>query len=123
MANPSKDKGTRAESKVVSYFKEAGLDAVRKALTGSADKGDIQLNGYSLEVKTGKQTANPSRSQLEEWLRQSEVESVNANEPCYLVVVRYRRSIKDAEVWHRDSGNILHMQYLDDFVQSRKEEQ
>ena len=123
MANPSKDKGTRAESKVVSYFKEAGLDAVRKALTGSADKGDIQLDGYSLEVKTGKQTANPSRSQLEEWLRQSEVESANANEPCYLVVVRYRRSIKDAEVWHRDSGNVLHMQYLDDFVQSRKEEQ
>lgn len=124
MANKNKAKGTKAETKVVKYLNENGIEASRKALTGSKDEGDIQLHDWliNLEVKTGKQTANYNRAQLNEWIRQSDVEGENAGIACYLVIVRYRRKIEDAEVWwYRDDTGEYHMQYLDDFVNSFKE--
>lgn len=105
MANPSKAKGTRAETSVVRFLRERGWEARRKALAGSNDVGDIEcrapgMDGWlSLEVKAGKQTANPSRSQIDEWLRQAMVEAENSGTDCYLVVVRYRRGLKDADVY------------------------
>lgn len=123
MSNPSKAKGTRAETAVVNFLKEHGIKAQRKALTGSADCGDVEIieRGFSvtLEVKAGKQTANPSRSQLEEWLRQAEVEAKNSKTECYLCIVRYHRKLKDADVYlqYKNGKNVVreHM-YLDEFV-------
>lgn len=127
MANPSKQKGTRAETAVVRFMQAAGWQAERKALSGSEDHGDIKCRGphtadwLTVEVKAGKQTANPNRSQLEEWLRQARVEAKNSNSTtAILCVVRYRRKIKDADVYlqYCDGDGYFtrsHM-YLDEFV-------
>lgn len=105
MANPSKQKGTRAETKVVRYLKEHGFTARRQALAGSDDMGDIEAYAPEtttkmiIEVKAGKQTAAPSRSQIEEWCKQAKVEAKNAGGHPVLVIVRYQRQLKDADVY------------------------
>lgn len=120
MSNPSKQKGTRAETNVVRYLNAHGVTAKRKALTGSKDEGDVAIDTVYgpmiLEVKAGQQTANPSRSQMDEWFRQAKVEGLNAKEEWALVIVRYRRKIEDAEVWFAmlDGGKARF--YLDEFV-------
>lgn len=123
MSNPSKQKGTRAETKVVRYIMEHGIEAKRKALKGNKDEGDIELPqlGISLEVKAGKQTANYNRSQLSEWLDQADVEQKNAHQPCYLVIARHNRSVSDYEVWKRKrpSEKDVVFCYLDDWVQEK----
>lgn len=104
MANPSKAKGTRAETKVARYLNANGLECERRALAGSDDEGDLRLvlrdgSEVTVEVKAGKQTTNYSRSQLREWMRQTTAESLNRGCPGILVIVRYRRAFEDAEVW------------------------
>lgn len=127
MANPSKQKGTRAETRVARYLTDHGLRTERKALAGSADEGDLRMYMYdgaeevTLEVKAGKQTANYRRSQLEEWKRQTLEESKNSGCMAALVIVRYRRALTDAEVWTpnaqwESSGLGWTMTYLDDFA-------
>lgn len=127
MSNPSKAKGTRAETKIVKYLKYCGWQAKRKALTGSNDEGDIEClppNGtewLTLEIKAGKQTANPNRTQLTEWLRQAKIEAENAGcNKSFLVVVRYRRQLIDADVYiqYEDGDGYptrAHM-FLDEFA-------
>lgn len=116
MANPSKAKGTRAETAVVNYLRACGVEAHRKPLSGSKDLGDVDVEDYCiLEVKAGKMTANPNRGQLTEWWRQALAEGENANRPCALVVVRYRRAITDADVYVKCKGVKAHM-YLDEFA-------
>lgn len=119
MSNPSKQKGTRAETKVVNYLKLRGIKAERKALKGNKDEGDIQVhnddgsNWITLEVKTGKQTANYNRKQLKEWLEQATIEGLNCEQVCLLVIVRYGRKIEDAEVWW---PGLRRMRYLDEWI-------
>lgn len=118
MSNPSKKKGTAAETRVVRYLEKHGIPAKRKALTGSKDEGDIQVDGnVTLEVKAGKQTQNYNRTQLDEWIRQAIEEGKNCGQRSYLVIVRYNRKIDDAEVWTKDKKNGRYtMMYLSDFV-------
>ena len=125
MANPSKQKGTRAETNVARFLTARGLPTERKALAGSADKGDLRTilpdgTEVTLEVKAGKQTANYNRSTLNEWKRQTCVESMASGCPAALVIVRYRRSLYDAEVWLLNGrwrcGRGWTMTYLDDFA-------
>jgi len=118
MSNPSKKKGTAAETRVVKFLVDHGVKARRQPLSGNKDKGDIKITGQDviLEVKTGKQTANPSRTQLGEWLKQSMVEAENSGCECALVIVRFRRRIEDAEVYI--PGSTAHtFMYLDDFAE------
>lgn len=124
MANKNKAKGTRAETRVVNYLNDHGLKASRKVLKGNKDEGDVDVvlsNGVhiTIEVKAGKQTANPSRAQLNEWINQCKVEGSNSNTVCYLVIVRYQRRIEDAEVY-LTSSNYMHEEYrmthLDTFI-------
>lgn len=123
MANPSKKKGTRYESAVVKFMTAAGLDVARKALSGSQDSGDIEVRGLKIpiiiEVKGGKQTANPNRFQLVEWFRQTAIEAEHANAMGILVVMRYNRKIKDADVYFRHNGVIVHM-WLDELCEMLK---
>ena len=53
MTNPSKRKGTAAESAVVDYLKASGAThAERRALAGALDRGDVAgIVGVCLEVK------------------------------------------------------------------------
>ena len=104
MANPSKDKGTKAETRVARYLTAHGLRTRRRPLAGSADKGDLLMllpsgEEVTLEVKTGKQTQNFPRSRMDRWKRETLQEGRNAKCRCALVVVRYRRAFDDAEVW------------------------
>lgn len=117
--NKSKAKGTRAETRVVRYLAALGLHAERRALSGSQDNGDIKViasdTEMTVEVKAGKQTENPSRSQIEEWLRQTRTEAANASCSGALVVVRYRRSLDDAEVYIPEGDDVTFC-YLDEFA-------
>lgn len=131
MSNPSKAKGTRAETQVVRFLRERGLPASRRPLHGSKDEGDIIVHcpfgePVVLEVKAGKQTQNPNRKQLAEWLDQAWVERSNSGMQCILVVVRYNRRLKDADCWlqgHDDEG-MFHREHfwLDELATSILEE-
>ena len=123
MANPSKKKGTRAETAVVNFLNAKGVPARRRPLSGSEDKGDIEIEVPSgtivVEVKAGKMTTNPNRSQLEEWMAQARTEMFNnlgdSNGAWCLIVVRYNRRIVDADVWYEClNGDVCHM-WLDEF--------
>lgn len=123
MANPSKQKGTRAETRVVKFLAEYGIQSKRKPLHGSSDEGDIDVvasgfggSGIVLEVKAGKQTLNPSRNKLDEWFRQTKVEGVNSKKPSALCVVRYNRALKNADVYFKWQGFRVHM-FLDEFCE------
>lgn len=125
MANKNKAKGTRAESRVVKELQANGIEAERRALHGNKDEGDVLVtmpDGEKriLEVKAGKMTYNPSRSQLNEWLDQTRIEEIYSGMRGALVVVRYRRSLKDADVYiqhriDRDYIVVEHM-YFDDLI-------
>jgi hypothetical protein len=134
MSNPSKAKGTRAETRVVRYLTARGLNAARRALAGSADEGDLCMilndgTEVTLEVKAGTQTANYSRTNFEKWKRQTIVEGENADCIPALVIVRHHRPLANAEVWmpcmKRDRDilqwipvpkGIWSMMYLDEFA-------
>jgi Holliday junction resolvase len=122
MANLSKKKGTNAESKVVRYLEDHGFVARRLALAGSNDPGDIEayapdsMDKIIIEVKAGKQTAAPNRTQIEEWCRQTKIEAKNSNaEHGVLVVVRFHRNLKDADVYIPYEHSRVHW-YFDDWV-------
>lgn len=123
--NKSKKKGTRAETAVVKALVAAGLDAKRVALSGNKDNGDVLLDldgiDFTIEVKSGKMTANPSRSQVIDWAEQATIESKNAGtHGGLLIVVRYNRKLSDADVWRQadDDPNLLLHMYFDDWVES-----
>ena len=123
MSNPSKQKGTRAETKVVRYLESCGFVARRQALAGSNDPGDIEayapdsMDKIIIEVKAGKQTTAPSRTQIEEWCRQTMVETENSGaKHGVLIILRYHRDIKDADVYiPLNEQERLHM-YLDNWT-------
>lgn len=115
----SKAIGTRHETAVVGFLENYGIKARRVALAGNKDCGDVEIEGTvpcMMEVKSGKQTANPNRLLLAEWMRQASVEARNSGKPCVLCVVRYNRRIKDAEVYFKWHGLVARM-YLDEFAQ------
>ena len=126
MANRNKAKGTRAETKLVKYLLENGCVARRQALAGSDDQGDLEVYAPDstekiiVEVKAGKQTAAPRRSQIEDWCRQAEVEAVNAGGAPVLVVMRYQRALEDADVYIPSAHCRMHM-YLDEWMEHLKE--
>jgi Holliday junction resolvase len=128
MANPSKQKGTTAETKVVKYLTARGLRAERRPLAGSSDNGYLRLilpdeTEVTVEVKCGRQTQGYSRSSIEDWKLQTLTESINSGCPAMLVIVRYRRQLKDAEVWlpngqwaSKKLMGTWTVMYLDEFV-------
>ena len=125
MANPSKGKGTRAETKVKRYFNQHGLPTERKALAGSKDEGDLRTilpdgTEIAVEVKAGIQTSNPSRTQMNRWKGQTIAEALNSHCMAILVIVRYNRLFKDTEVWIPNTEEYVRygwtMMHIDEFV-------
>jgi len=94
MANPSKDKGTAAETAVVRWARTNGFPgADRQPLRGNRDTGDIDLcPGIVLEVKNHAGVASvgqPAPAQLREWMAQADLERDNAGAAhCPLIVKR-----------------------------------
>ena len=73
MSNPSKRKGTDAESAVVTYLQSRGWKhAERRALAGAKDRGDIAgIAGVVVEVK------NCRTQSVGAWLREARKEQLN----------------------------------------------
>lgn len=104
MANPSKQKGTAAETATVNYCRANGFpDAARLTLTGRHDKGDIVLVGTSarprviLEVKAHKAFSD---GDVMMWLGETERERINAGaERGVLVVKRPAKGTAQISHW------------------------
>ena len=85
MANPSKAKGTRSESAVVAWSVMAGVPAIRPALAGTKDHGDVWLwpqgEGARVMVEVKDQPSAfahfPSGALLADWWAQAEREALN----------------------------------------------
>lgn len=88
-------KGTAAETAVVRYLAEHGFPyAERRALHGTADRGDVTgLGPVVLEVK------NCARLELSTWLSELEREIVNARANTGAVVAK-RRGKADPAGWY-----------------------
>ena len=84
-------KGTMFETAVAQFLREHGFPHVeRRALHGVQDKGDLTgMPGLVVECKNHKELS------LSEWLRETEVERVNAGAD-YGVLVAKRRGVWDA---------------------------
>lgn len=84
--NPSKIKGTAAESAVVSYLQEKGWkNAERRALQGVLDRGDISgVEGVCFEVK------NQKTQDLSGWVAELVVEIINAKAETGAVIHKKR---------------------------------
>lgn len=87
--NPSKDKGTRAETAVVRHCQTLFPNAERRALRGSNDVGDILLRpGVIVEVKAGKAAQYASLRQIGAWIAETQREVDNANADQGLLVTQ-----------------------------------
>jgi hypothetical protein len=86
MSNPSKQKGTTAETAVVRWFQGHGWPrAERRALSGAYDMGDINLEpGIVVEVK------NTKTITLAEFVAETERERINANAEFGMCVIKKR---------------------------------
>lgn len=83
MVNPSKIKGTKAETAFVSWLREYFPYAERRALKGGKDCGDVTgVPGLVFEVKDAVTWNLPA------WLKETEAERVNANAEYGLLVMK-----------------------------------
>ncbi len=82
----AKQKGTAAETATVKYLREHGFPyAERRALHGTADKGDITGCGpIVFEVK------NHAKLDLAGWIKELEAEMVNADVQLGAVIAKKR---------------------------------
>lgn len=88
MANPSKNKGTLAETAIVRYLRANGFSgAERRALAGAFDLGDITGCGpIVFESKAYKSGA--SDGQVAKWLAETDLERQNADADYGLLVMK-----------------------------------
>ena len=95
MANPSKAKGTAAETLVVRYLQAFGWpQAERRALAGIQDKGDVSgIADWVGEIKACK------TMDLAGWCRELEAEMHNAN-ARYGAVIAKKRGTLDVGDWY-----------------------
>ena len=91
----AKQKGTAAETAVVKYLQENGFPyAERRALHGTADKGDITGCGpVVFEIK------NHAKLDLAGWLKELEAEMVNAKVDTGAVIAKKRGTTNPGE-WY-----------------------
>ena len=98
MANPSKDKGTRAETAVARYLQAHGWPhAERRAPNGSTDRGDITgCPGLVFEVKY--RDHEPRDGEITAWMAETETERANAGADIGVLIAR-RPSYPVASWW------------------------
>ena len=82
MSNPSKNKGTQAETGVTRYLNSNNITAHRQPLTGQHDQGDIHAttpNGqhFIIEVKAGHAAEKASPNQIDQWWQDTLTETTN----------------------------------------------
>lgn len=104
MSRP-KDVGTKAETAVVRLLRAAGLAAERRALAGSADQGDIWVNGGRAVLEVKSRNRPVTLAEVESWLVETERECIHAMAAgapadfCALVVKRPGSGPANAADW------------------------
>ena len=94
MSNPKKAKGTAAETAVVNYLKKTWDTVERRALAGSADKGDISgIPNVCIEVKDHKKMV------LSGWIKELDDEMKNAQALTGAVIHKKRGTLNVGE-WY-----------------------
>jgi hypothetical protein len=95
VSNPSKARGTAAETAVVGYFRRRGwIHAERRTLSGAHDKGDLAgVVGVCAEIKACK------AMDLAGWMRELGVEQANAKATVGAVIAKKRGTTNPAE-WY-----------------------
>jgi len=90
MTNPSKAKGTAAETAAVRYLNNNGWPgAERAALHGNHDHGDITgTPGLCFEIKAGKQAEQAVDYLIGLWLDQTEKERLNSHAEAGILVTK-----------------------------------
>lgn len=99
VSNPSKAKGTAAESAVVKFARANGFPlADRLTLSGRYDRGDIQMcRGLVVEVKAW---AGYSDGNVMCWLGDTEQERINAGaDHAFLVIKRNGKGAAQVGHW------------------------
>jgi hypothetical protein len=109
MSNPSKQKGTSAETAVVKYLIANGFpEAERRTLSGAYDKGDISgVKDVVLEVKDHK------KMDLAGWVKELEVERTNALATTGAVIHKKRGTTNVGE-WYATMPVNLYLKLLID---------
>ena len=74
MANPSRNKGTAAESAVVKLAHAHGIPARRCALAGNQDQGDVHLYNGRVVIEVKAHKGHPSWTQVDAWWHETEAE-------------------------------------------------
>jgi Holliday junction resolvase len=77
----SKDKGTAAETAIVTFLNEQGITAVRNPPQGAKDKGDINL----LTLPVAVEVKNHATMKLAEWVDEAVTEKGNASKSIGVV--------------------------------------
>ena len=103
MSNPSKSKGTAAETALVRWLRANGFPgADRQPLRGGRDQGDVALcPGVVVEVKYHAgpaATGQPTAATLAAWLDEVDVEQSNAGAAVAFLVVK-RKGTTDPGRW------------------------
>jgi len=94
MVNPSRNKGTAAETALVRYAREQGFPhADRIALSGSADRNDVRLtkelrNGVCVESKAGRAAETAGDLLVDAWMAECEAGRRNAQAALGVLVVK-----------------------------------
>jgi hypothetical protein len=116
--NPSKDKGTRAETAVVRLCQTLYPHAERRALRGAKDVGDILLTpGIIIEVKAGKRAQTASLRQIRDWIAETSREVTNANADIGLLVTQRQglglARVAEWECWSVEDNTVVMRSLLD----------
>jgi hypothetical protein len=94
VSNPKKAKGTAAETAVVKYLKNTWDSVERRALAGSADKGDISgIPFVCIEVKDHKKMV------LSGWIKELDEEMKNS-QALTGAVIHKKRGTLDVGEWY-----------------------
>ncbi len=116
VANPARDKGTKAESGVVGYLRATYWPyAERRSLAGALDKGDVTgTPGLCWEVK-----ATSGALQWWSWMAEACVERINANAALEILVVKPPRiGYTDVSGWYAAMSDAS-FRYLQEDAQSQ----
>lgn len=100
MSNPSKAKGTSAETKVVNWLRANGFpEAYRTSLSGAKDQGDIRLSSSIPVIGEVKwRCSTPTAGQIDEWLQQTITETANAEVATGFLIYN-RPGSADVDKW------------------------
>lgn len=93
MTNPQKAKGTRWETAVVRYLRDAGLYAFKPRQEGFRDVGDIHVPPFTLQAKDYRDVVTALRNGIDG----VQVQRLHAGLPFGAAVVkRARKPVEDA---------------------------